>query len=199
MTDPDDETLAAYEMAAQRYIDNSLWPAPTTLQYLDRLADMVDAGRVLEIGSGPGWDATYLESRGVHVIRTDAALAFVEMLRATGHDAYQLDVRIDDLGGPYDAVLANAVLLHLSAEQFEDVLLRAHRAVVPSGVLAFTLKDGDGAGWSSEKLGVPRHFRYWREPALREVLARTGWTVVLLEHVVGRTEPWLYVFVRKAP
>ena len=53
-----------------------------------------------------------------------------------------LDVRTAELGGPYEAILADAVLLHLTREQFADVLRRARCAVVDGGLLAFTLKEG---------------------------------------------------------
>ena len=45
------------------------------------------------------------------------------------------------------------------------------------------------------KLDLPRHFTYWREGPLREVLASTGWWPVAIERVQGR-EPWLYVLCR---
>ncbi len=196
MTDPGDLTLTAYAAGVQRYLEHSAAPGPAMRRHLDRLAAVVGGGHVLELGSGPGWDAAYLENRGVRVTRTDATPAFVERLRAAGHDARLLDVRIDPLGGPYEAVLADAMLLHLTREQFEDVLRRARRAVVDGGVLAFTVKEGDGAAWSNAKLDLPRHFTYWRESAVREVLTRSGWTVTSLDHVTGRTEPWLYVLAR---
>ncbi len=198
MTDPGDLTLAAYAAGVQGYLEHSAAPGPAMQTYLDQLAAVVGAGHVLELGSGPGWDAAHLESRGVRVTRTDATRAFVEMLRAAGHDARLLDVRTDALGGAYEAVLADAVLLHLTREQFEDVLGRARGAVVDGGFLAFTVKEGDGGEWSNAKLGLPRHFTYWRESAVRQVLARTGWTVIVLDHVAGRTDPWLYVIARTA-
>lgn len=64
--------------------------------------------------------------------------------------------------------------------------------------MAFAVKEGDSAEWSTAKLGLPRHFTYWREPAVREVLTRIGWTVTSLDHVAGRTEPWLYVIAHTA-
>jgi len=198
MTESGDLTLAAYQANVQRYLEHSTAPGPAMQTYLNRLAAIVGHGHVLELGSGPGWDATHLESRGVRLTRTDATPAFVERLRAAGHEARLLDIRTDALGGPYEGVLADAVLLHLTREQFEDVLRRARGAVVTGGVLAFTVKEGDGAEWSDAKLGLPRHFTYWREPAVREVLTRTGWTMISLDHVAGRTEPWLYVIARKA-
>lgn len=56
--------------------------------------------------SGAGWDAAYRESRGSRVIRTDGASAFVEALCIDGHTGRLLDVRVGELGGPYDAVVA---------------------------------------------------------------------------------------------
>ncbi len=116
------------------------------------------------------------------------------MLRAAGHHARLLDVRVDDFGGPYDAVLADAVLLHVIRKQFVDVLQRARQAVASGGVLAITLKEGDGETWTEAKFGRPRHFTYWRGPAVRAALVNTGWHVLSLEHVARRVEPWDAVF-----
>jgi len=196
VTDEGSLTLATYQSAATRYLQHSAAPGPRMVEYLDRFAALVKTGRVLELGSGPGWDATHLEASGLHVTRTDATPAFLTMLRAAGHDARMLDMRTDDLGGPCHGVLANAVLLHLNRGQFEDVLRRARRAVVDSGVLGFTVKEGDGDAWTTAKLDLPRHFTYWPEPAVRQALTRSGWTVHRLDHVSGRTEPWLYVLAR---
>lgn len=198
MTDPDDATLAAYQSRVQEYLRGTSWPAPELIAFLDRFAGLAGRGPVLEIGSGPGLDADYLESRGVRVIRTDATPAFVSRLRDAGHDARLIDARTDPLGGPYQAIFANAVLLHLSRNQFEDLLRRARAATDPDGILAFTLKEGDGAAWSEHKLGLPRHFTYWREPAVRAALHRAGWPDASIEHVAGR-ENWLYVIARAHP
>lgn len=193
---PGDITLASYDAAADVYREHSTLPVPAVAAYLDRLARLVDGGTVLELGSGPGLDAAHLELRGAEVLRTDGAPAFVAMLQAGGHEARLLDVRTGDLGGPHDAVLADAVLLHLTREELADVLVRARRAVRPGGWLAVTLKEGDGEGWSTAKLGLPRFFTYWRAPALRAALEAAGWEVVSLEGVEGRREPWLFVLAR---
>jgi len=195
MTDPVDATLAAYQSRVQEYLRGTARRGPELTAYLDRFADLTRPGPVLEIGSGPGWDADYLESRGVRVIRTDATPAFVGLLRAAGHDARLLDARTDPLDGPHQGILANAVLLHLSRDQFGDVLRRARTATAAGGVLGFTLKEGDGSAWSDHKLGVPRHFTYWREPAVRAALRRAGWPDVSVSHVASR-ENWLYVLAR---
>lgn len=197
-TDKGDLTLASYESSAARYLEQSAPPGAAMVQYLDRFAHLVGSGHVLELGSGPGWDALHLEARGLRVTRSDATPAFLTLLRAAGHEARVLDVRIDDLGGPYDGILADAILLHLDRPQLDDVLVRARDAVLDNGILGFTVKEGDGDGWTTAKLGRPRHFTYWRELGLRDALTRAGWTVDRLDHIAGRHEPWLYVLARAA-
>lgn len=191
MTHPGDVTLATYEAAAQRYVNQvPASPSGALIAFLDRLAELVGTRHVLELGSGPGWDATYLEDHGLRVTRTDAAPAFVEMMRTAGHEARRLDVCTDELAGPYDAAGRRTVAAP-EPRRFEDVLQRTRRAIVNDGVLVFTVEEGDGAAWSDAKLGLPRHFTYWRASAVREALTRTGWTVIKLDHVAGRIEPWL--------
>jgi SAM-dependent methyltransferase len=131
MTDPADATLAAYQSRAREYLRGGARPAPELIAYLGRFASLARPGPVLEIGSGPGWDAGHLESHGVRMIRIDATPAFVSVLRAAGHDARLLDARTDPLGGPYQGILANAVPHHLNRDQFEDLLRRARAAAAP--------------------------------------------------------------------
>jgi hypothetical protein len=90
------------------------------------------------------------------------------------------------------------VLLHLDRADLAALLRRARAAVRDGGVLAFTVKEGDGEGWSSAKLPLPRHFTYWREPELRGVVEAAGWRVEACDHVPGRADPWLYVLARRA-
>lgn len=189
--------LAAYEQGAELYLERS--PASSsaaTQQWLTRVVDLLPPGaEVLELGSGPGHDAAFLEARGPKVLRTDGAVAFVDRLRAQGHRAEVLDVVTDPLPGRMDAVLACAVLLHLSPDELGGLLTRVAGAVGPRGLLAFTVKEGDHSGWSTAKLDAPRWFTYWREPALRALLDTRSWVVVDIEPTRAR-EDWLHVIAR---
>lgn len=192
----DDVTLASYQAGAGRYAERTPALGPHLSAYLDSLTALLPAGAtVLEVGSGPGRAATYLESTHLSVRRTDATPAFVEMMHADGHDASMLDVRTDDLGGPYDAILATAVLLHLTRGEFETFLHRAHAAITPGGLLAFTVKEGDGSQWTTEKLDLPRRFTYWREPALRTLMANARWTPLSVTKV-RMNQSWIFVIAR---
>jgi predicted TPR repeat methyltransferase len=190
-------TLATYQAAARVYQERTNRDRPEIIDLVQKMIDVIGFGHVLEVGSGPGWDASLMESMGVQVDRTDGAQAFVDMMRSQGVSAKKLNVVVDDLAGVFDAVFANAVLLHLSRTELGFVMERLRAAVRPGGALAFTVKEGDGDGWSTAKLGLPRHFTYWRESSLRKVLNESGWTVVSLDHIgEGDEQPWLFVLAR---
>lgn len=192
----EDVTLQTYEANAERYVRASQGPRGQLLAFLDSFADLVGAGSVLELGTGPGWDADHLERRGLQVMRTDGAKSMVDLLRSQGHGARVLDIRKDDFGGPFDGLLANAVLLHLSRDEFVQALSRARGALCSGGVFGFTLKEGDSDAWSHAKLDLPRHFTYWRAAQVRDALETTGWQIRSLEQVSGRLDDWLYVLAQ---
>jgi len=192
-------TLAAYEAAADLYAEQTLaTPSAPLLAFIDSLVEMVPAAAtVLEIGSATGRDAALFEARGMRVCRTDATQAFVSRMRAHDQAARLLNILTDDLGGPWDLIYASAVFLHFSVAELTQVLAKAAGAVLPGGLLAFTVKQGSGAAWSTAKLGRPRHFTYWREPALRALIDASAWQAVSIEQVAGANEDWLYSICRR--
>lgn len=193
-----DATIATYQRLADRYAERTVPTSPENrAPLLERIVELLPRGTLLELGSGPGWDAEYLEQRGLTVQRSDATPAFVDMMRSNGVDARRIDVRCDDLGGPWDAVLANAVLLHLTREEFAAAVGRVHDAVRPGGLFVLTLKEDDGESWSAAKLDLPRWFTYWREGPLRQALTAAGWQILGLEHRPGRRDDWIQVIARR--
>jgi hypothetical protein len=122
---------------------------------LRRLLDAVPAGgTVLEVQSGPRSDADLLEAHGVTVRRTD--------------------VTSDDLGGPYDAVLALAVLQHVDRALVPGVLGRVARALAPGGAFLVSVREGEGEQWGVGDSGDPRVTVLWREPDLCDALEDAG-------------------------
>lgn len=200
-----EQTVSAYSSYTDAYrADSHALPAHVKEQ-LEVFAGLVGAGgRVLEIGSGGGRDATYLETLGVLVRRTDITPAFVDLLREDGHTADVVDPLKDDLTDParpgrlYDAVWANACLLHVARADLPTVLTRLHAATRPGGLLRFSVKEGEGEAWSTHgAVAAPRLFVYWTTPDLRAVVEDSGWTSVQ----VGRASSpqgtsWLEVWAR---
>lgn len=116
-----ERTVESYELIAEDYArqteDGHVLSAGLT-----QLAERVPGGHVLEIGSGPGWDADSLEAAGLTVRRTDITQAFIDLQLARGKAVDRLDVIKDELGGPYDGVVSLHVLQHVEPDDFQVVL-----------------------------------------------------------------------------
>lgn len=192
-------TVESYQAQAGEYAEATKRLPATLKSAMDTFAsDLGEGARVLEIGSGAGRDAAELERRGVRVRRTDITPEFVRLLRQLGHEADQLDPLHDDLtdpDGPYDGVWASASLLHVRREDLPKVLSNLAAVTRPDGRFFLALKEGDGARFSRHgSIGGPRHFTFWREQPLRQVLEAAGWRVDSVEHRDGlRDERWLQV------
>ncbi len=198
-------TVASYNAYAAEYAAAMAQMPDNVQAKIDDFAAAVgEGGRVLEIGSGSGRDALALEAAGLSVRRSDISPAFVRMLRAQGHAADRIDPMTDDLtdplrGTPYDGVWSSASLVHVRREDLPQVLRRLSEVTVEGGVLWIAMKEGDGARFSIHgNVVAPRHFTFWREAPLREVVDASGWRVTDLSKGGDRTDqPWLMVLAER--
>lgn len=201
-------TVEAYDASAVAYRDGAPTVSAQVRSSIESFVSQVPAGgRVLEIGTGPGRDARLLEEAGLSVRRTDITPAFVDLLRADGHEADLLDPLTDDLddparpGTPYDAVFANASLLHVARTDLPTVLRRLAAVTASGGLLRISLKEGDGEAWSTHgSVASPRRFTYWRAEPLRAVAQEAGWEVteVVAFDSAWTGDPWLELWARRA-
>jgi SAM-dependent methyltransferase len=197
VTGANEKTLRSYDENVRAYVEGTAHQVGgPPRDWMDRALDgLAPNARIIEIGSAFGRDAAYLASKNFVVECTDAAPGFVEELRARGFRAKTFNVLTDAFDGAYDLILANAVLLHFDRDQTPGVLAKARAALNPGGRLAFSLKGGDGEGWSSAKLGAPRYFCYWRAEQLAPLLRAAGfaqWSIV--EARMNRAHAdWIYV------
>ncbi len=143
MSDPD--TIAWYEAHAPRYVGKNCGAASRHLDpFLDRLAP---GARILELGCGAGQDAAHMAARGFSVDPTDATHAMVVQAREISRvPARQLLFDELDAEAAYDAIWANACLIHVARADFPGVLRRVLRALAPGGWHFANFKLGNGEG-----------------------------------------------------
>ena len=100
-SDPADEnrlTVDAYDAYAERYAE------VTQASHFDSrdegldlfAARMKPGGAVLEVASGPGWDADVMEGRGLTVRRTDLSEGFIAVQAKRGKRVERLNLTNDD-------------------------------------------------------------------------------------------------------
>ncbi len=193
---PNARTVESYEQIADDYARETAG-AGVLSGGLTRLAETVPAGHVLEIGSGPGWDADALEEAGLTVRRTDITQAFIEFQRARGKVVDRLDAINDDVGGPYDAVVTLHVLQHVEQDDLPAVLTKVAGALRPGGRFLVSIPLGEGAGWEVGESGN-RYYRALRSEAeFIAALAQAGLKSEWTERSVHDEETgWLCVLAQ---
>ena len=196
-------TVDSYERIARAYAEDTApdasGPAEFSGQGLRRLVDALPAGgTALEVGSGPGWDADFVESQGVAVRRTDITTAFIDFQAERGKHVEKLDVTSDDLGGPYDVVIALAVLQHVGRDQIPALLGRVVAALRPRGMFLVAIREGAGERWEVGDSGNPYFIVLWHESAFRALLADAGLMVGWSSRAEDSEESdWLMLLARK--
>lgn len=194
-------TLLSYKTKLQEYISST--PAiinDAELPWIDRSLGLIPRdGKILELGSGFGRNAAHIRDQGYDITCTDAVAEFVSLLQDKGFDARPLDALTDDFGTGYDLLFANGVLMHFTHDETRAVLGKAYACLNDGGVLAFSVKQGDGSAWSEEKLGAPRYFRYWQPGEIKQLVTSQGfaWVDMLEGQTSLRNASWLYVIARK--
>lgn len=204
MSAPDDlarnrATVAGYDACAVSYgADTDHAPTADHVEALERLVASVGAGgRVLEVASGPGWDADRLEARGLQVRRTDLSEGFINFQRERGRTVDQLDLIADDLEGPWEGIVALYVIQHIGRELVEAVVGRIAAALRPGGTLLMSFQEGDGERTSVAPEGTYQVVR-WHEVDMVDCLSRHGLTVEWRSAYNGREGIWITVIAHRS-
>jgi len=201
-SDPADEnrrTVEAYDAYADRYAeatkDSHFYSRDEALDlFVERVRP---GGNVLEVASGPGWDADVMESHGLIVRRTDASEGFIAVQAKRGKRVERLDLIEDDLGGPYDGLVALYVMQHIARPLVDGVIARMADALVPQGLLLFSYQLGDGERVEAEQTG-DYHIVMWSRGDMDAVLARHGFEIVWDRTEDGREACWVTLVARRA-
>ena len=188
-------TVASYEDYAERYdaiVANA--PSPNEEVALRRLMAVVKPdGQILEVGSGAGRDADFIESLGAHVRRTDVTQAFLDLQRQRGKQAHLLDLLTDELGGPYDGIVALCVLIHIARDATDGVLEKVAASLRKGG--AFLVSMREGAGETDDDY----HMTYWSRNGFVARLEAAGLAVEWESAHAGRDQDkWMTFLARKS-
>ncbi|MGE0801069.1 MAG: class I SAM-dependent methyltransferase [Lautropia sp.] len=193
-----DPTIAAYERYARRYaIAVDPMPSAATARGLHRLVEQLPAGsRVLEIGSGPGWDADYLETAGIGVLRTDPTAAFRAVQAERGKAVEALDIAAGDIAGRHPAIVMLAVIQHIARQRVRSVLAKLGGALAPRGLLLLSHPLGDRDLWEHGTSGDYRVVQ-WSVEAMDEALAQADFMVEWSETDDGEGGAWRWLLARR--
>jgi len=194
----DEETLKFYRGHAEAYAGREITSRQARLTAF--LGLLPPGARILELGCGAGGDTAEMLARGFDVRATDGSpeMAAVASKRI-GRTVETLLFHDLDAAEAYDAVWANACLLHVPRDELADILGLIWRALKPEGVFYATYKTGDAEGRDT----LNRYYNYPSPDWLRTNYTSAGnWSSLEIEtgEVIGFDNQWakmLFVLARK--
>jgi ubiquinone/menaquinone biosynthesis C-methylase UbiE len=208
--DPNAATIAVYEQIAESYARRRAAMPPRLEQFAARalaaageIADGPPA--IVDLGCGAGRDLAWFETERPTAATTgvDASPAMLGQARPRVRATLvQADLRQVPLGtGSQHLAWACASLLHLPKPDMGAALEEARRLLVPGGVLAVTMKAGDGERNEpnpSEPWAPPRFFARYQPSELATALRAAGFTAVDVSQPTAdeRGEWWLDAIAR---
>jgi len=204
MSDP--ETIGTYERVAEPYRERHGDRSDVAdlveqfLAALERSADGADEPardppRVLDVGCGPGWESATFATAGFDVLGIDLTAAFLEDATDTAPaaDLARMDMRRLGLAdGAFDGLWACASFLHVPREAAPGTLAGFERVLDTDGVLALTVKRGEGTRAGDTYEGDEREFVLWQPAELRQLAEDVGFDVESVQAEDG----WLFVLAR---
>lgn len=159
-------TSEYYENNAVDYAANTFSVDQSAL--CDRFLQYVKpGGRIVDCGCGSGRDLKYFKEHGLDCSGFDGSLELSRIASLnSGVDVACCTFENWIPDGRYDALWANASLLHLIEEDLISFMHKAEEALVSGGVICFTMKTGIEDGLDEKE----RYSRNFSEERLGQLL-----------------------------
>ena len=194
----DEETLQFYRGNAEAYAGREITSRQARLTAF--LARLPPGACILELGCGAGGDTAEMLARGFDVRPTDGSPEMAAVAsRRLGCTVEALLFHDLDQVEAYDAVWANACLLHVPRDELADILGLIWRALKSNGHFFASYKTGDAEGRDT----LNRYYNYPSPDWLRTTYTSAGnWSSLEIEtgEVIGFDNQWatmLFVVARK--
>ena len=191
----DPKTLAVYNAKAADYaavFDSGDAPRPHLTRFMGALPP---AGRVLDLGCGPGGASFLMMQAGFDVDAVDASAEMVKFAAQKGVNAQVATFDDIDAVAAYDGVWANFSLLHAPREKLPLHLAAITQALRVGGVFHIGMKTGEG----TKRDHLDRKYTFVTEAELRGLLIDAGFEIVAqnVGHEVGLagTDDWWIVLM----
>ena len=202
------KTIRAYD-DTKTYEDGTRGLVPK-LELDEFIAMLKPQPYVLDAGCAFGRDTEYITGKGHRVEGIDlspALIARAKELYPSGSFAVK-DVRDTGFGdNMFDGIWCNATLLHLKDEDIVKALKEFHRVLKPGGILAVSLKKGEGTQEFVESFSskAERFFNFKTHETFLEQLEATNFKETTWHYLNERERygqdkrdlDWLYSFASK--
>ncbi|MFA6511538.1 MAG: class I SAM-dependent methyltransferase [Patescibacteria group bacterium] len=199
------ETLNVYRRIGAKYIEDI---ADIIVEEREEFEKRLAPGsHILDIGCAGGRDSAYFIAHGHRVTGIDLVEEFIDEARkrVPKGDFLTMDARkLSFADASFNAIWANAVLLHLEKDDRKKVLRECFRVMLAGGLLHVRMKEGQGSDTKSDALssGENRFFSYITQEELEAELQEAGFTIERSERYedeLGRKGvDWISIWGKKS-
>lgn len=168
------QTVAGYNQYASSYHAEHAGKLEAQ-DLLDEFMQLVKPpAKVLDIGTGPGYDAKYLSTKYA-VTGIEPALKFAELAKYENPDMTVLNADIVTFELPensYKGIWARDSLHHIGAEDLDAVFAKLAAALVPGGILYTVVREGEGEITTTSRKAYGDLERFYHLFTVDELLER---------------------------
>ncbi len=200
--DPVLETIDTYNKVAEDYKSrNEKYDNKNVMKVLLDyfLKQLKKSKKILDIGSGAGFDAKYLYEKGCEVTSIDLSENLLEIAKqiAPNVEFINTDARFMNFNNEcFDGIWASASLLHIPKEEVRKVLTNIFSILKPHGIFFVAIKHGIGERFvvnkGSDNLnGARRFFAFYQKDEFEKLLNNSGFKVVYYEQNIFRGNIWM--------
>jgi SAM-dependent methyltransferase len=136
------DSIAYYNKNSKEFFERTI-NADLQEVYQKFLSHVPERGRILDAGCGVGRDSKFFLSKGYDVVPFDGS---VEMVRLTsdllGQPALHMLFQNINFSNEFNAIWANASLLHIPYENLRGIIQGFYKSLLPSGILYASFKYG---------------------------------------------------------
>lgn len=135
-------SIGYYDKNSQDFYNRTI-NADVQELYEKFLKHIPSQGRILDAGCGSARDSKFFLSRGYEAVAFDGSMEMVRMgSKLLGKDVLHMLFQDMNFSHEFDAVWANASLLHVPYENLREVLESFHKALHLDGILYASFKYG---------------------------------------------------------
>ncbi|MFA6474490.1 MAG: class I SAM-dependent methyltransferase [Patescibacteria group bacterium] len=153
---------------------------------------LTPGAHILDVGCAGGRDANFFVQQGFRLTGIDSSTVFIRIAKARVPKAVfkVMDARkILFRPQTFDAIWANAVLLHLQRKDIPRVLRHFFRILRIGGLLHVRVKIGRDSGWVTDQLAPqPRFFTYFTKAEMTSLLRTAGFRIQASQHFADESK-----------
>jgi len=144
-------SIQYYDHFAQDFYDRTI--NSDVSRFYKKFLEVIPKGaKILEAGCGSGRDVKYFSSLEFDVTAFDGSIELVKKAREfTGQEIHHLLFKDINFHDQFDAVWAQASLLHVPYNELRDVFEKLHRSLKKEGIFFASFKYGNQERQAGER------------------------------------------------